>query len=76
MAFSLNELASVLYEQAKYAAAEAMSWRSLALAKRPVGAEHRLVVDCSGVLGKVLSGQGKYAEADQHFERALAICEK
>jgi len=76
VAFSLNELASVLYEQAKYAAAEAMSWRSLALAKRPVGAEHRLVVDCSGVLGKVLSGQGKYAEADQHFERALAICEK
>ena len=75
LALSLNNLANVYHSQGKYAEAEPLYKRALAIVEKAFGQEHPNVATSLNNLGGVYVAQGKYAEADPLFKRALAIQE-
>ena len=72
---SLNNLASLYYAQGKYAQAEPLLQRALAIREKALGPEHPDVARSVNNLAELYSAQGKYTQAEPYFQRALAIDE-
>ena len=75
-AASLHNLALVYQEQGRYAEAEPLFKRALAIYEKALGPEHPDVATILNNLAFVYRAQGRYAEAEPLFVRALAIYEK
>ncbi len=76
MATSLNDLALLYDNQSKYAEAEPLYKRSLAIYEKALGPEHPHVAASLNNLATLYRDQGRYAEAEPLNKRALAIVEK
>ena len=76
MARSLNDLAVLYRAQGRYAEAEPLSNRALAISEKALGPEHPDVASTSEQPRGALQAQGRYAEAEPLHKRALAIGEK
>ncbi len=75
-ATSLNNLAAVYHLQGKYAEAEPLYKRALAIWEKALGPEHPDVAQSLNNLALLYQDQGRYAEAEPLHKRALAIREK
>ncbi len=75
-ATSLNNLAEVYRAQGRYAEAEPLSRRALAIDEKALGLEHPDVGQSLNNLAGLYHSQGRYAEAEPFYSRALAIAEK
>ena len=73
LATSLNNLAALYNAQGKYAEAEPLYQRSLAIREKVLGAEHPQVATGLNNLALLYDNQGKYAEAEPLNKRSLAI---
>ncbi|MFC1597365.1 tetratricopeptide repeat protein [Planctomycetota bacterium] len=76
LAGNLNGLAIVYRAQAKYAEAESLYRRALAIQEKALGPEHLYVGMTLNNLAGFFYVQGKYAEAEPLYRRTLAIYEK
>ena len=76
LATSLNNLAVLYRAQAKYAEAEPLYQRALAIQEKVLGPEHPDVANSLNNLAFLYGAQGKYAEAEPLYQRSLAIWEK
>jgi tetratricopeptide (TPR) repeat protein len=76
LATTLNDLAAVYYNQGKYAQAEPLYKRALAIKEKALGPEHPVVATSLNNLAALYDTQGKYAQAEPLYKRALAILEK
>jgi tetratricopeptide (TPR) repeat protein len=72
----LNNLAEVYRDQGKYADAEGLHKRALAIREKALGKNHPSVADTLNNLASVYKDQGKYADAEGLYKRALPIKEK
>jgi len=75
-ALRLNEKAFRLVDQGRYAEAEPLFRRSLAIRKKKLGPDHPYVAISLNNLGTLYRAQGRYADAEPLLKRALAIREK
>ncbi len=76
LAVTLNNL-GLLYEvQKKYAEAEPLLQRALAIREKSLGPEHLDVAKSLSNLGAIYRAQGRYPEAEPLLRRALTIGEK
>ena len=75
-AFLLNQAGMALYKAGKYAEAESLLQRSLAIREKTLGKDDRDVARSLSNLAGVYQAQGRYAEAEPLFQRSLAIREK
>ena len=73
---SLNNLAELYQAQGRYAEAEPLYRRSLAIREKALGPEHPDVGTSLNNLAELYRAQGRYAEAEPLYRRSLAICEK
>jgi Tfp pilus assembly protein PilF len=73
---SLNDLAMVYEGQGRYAEAEPLLKRALAIRETALGPDHPDVATSLNNLAMVYEGQGRHAEAEPLFKRALLIREK
>jgi CHAT domain-containing protein/tetratricopeptide (TPR) repeat protein len=73
---TLNNLALVYWEQGRYADAEGLYKRALAIREKALGASHPDVAQALNNLAVVYAKQAKYADAEGLYKRALAIWEK
>ena len=64
------------YVENKYAAAEELYKRALAISEQTLGMSHLDVAFTLNNLGNVYTAQDKYRQAEEFFKRALAIREK
>jgi tetratricopeptide (TPR) repeat protein len=77
IAASLTNLAGAYSSQAKYAKAEPLYRRSLAIREKALGSEHPAVAQSLNNLAELYSwAQARYAEAEPLYKRSLAIYEK
>ena len=76
LATSLNNLALLYRAQGKYAQAEPLYKRSLAIREKALGPEHPDLALNLNYLALLYETQGKYAEAEPLYKRSLAIKEK
>ncbi len=76
LARSLNNLAELYRVQGRYAEAEPLHKRALAIREKALGPEHPDVAQSLNNLALLYPAQGKYAEAEPLHKRALAIWEK
>ena len=76
LATSLNNLAVLYASQGKYAEAEPLHQRALAIREKTLGPEHKDVATGLTNLARLYASQGEYAEAAPLYRRALAIREK
>ena len=76
LATSLNYLAELYRAQGKYAEAEPLYQRALAIWEKALGPEHPIVATSLNNLALLYRDQGKYAEAEPLLQRALAIYEE
>ena len=67
---------SVYDDQGRYADAEALYKRALAIAEKALGQDHPDVGTTLNNLARVHRNQGKYADAEPLYKRSLAIREK
>jgi tetratricopeptide (TPR) repeat protein len=72
----LNDTGLYLNERARYAEAEPLYQRALAIDEMVLGAGHPDVATDLNNLATLYTNQGKYAEAEPLYQRALAIGEK
>src|ERR1035438_5116882 len=72
----LNETAYYLKERARYAEAQPLFERALAIYETALGRDHRDVATSLNNLAELYRAQGRYAEAQPLYERALAVSEK
>jgi tetratricopeptide (TPR) repeat protein len=63
-------------DQGKYAEAEPLHVRALAIREKALGPDDPDVADSLNNLGLIYDGQGRSAEAEPLFQRALAILKK
>jgi CHAT domain-containing protein/Tfp pilus assembly protein PilF len=68
----LNNLGALYYNQGRYAEAELLDKRALAIGEKLLGADATRLNN----LGTLYRAQGRYAEAEPLFKRALTINEK
>ena len=73
---SLNNLAVLYQRQGRYAEAEPLYKRSLAIREKALGPDHPDVGTALNNLAGSIDAQGRYAEAEPLYKRALAIREK
>lgn len=80
VALALNNLANVLISESgpekeakKLAEAEQLLKRSLPIWEKSYGANHAVVAKCLDNLGSVCANENKLDEAQQYYNRALAI---
>ncbi|MBA2396823.1 MAG: tetratricopeptide repeat protein, partial [Ktedonobacteraceae bacterium] len=59
----------------KYAQAEPLYVRALAIREQELGAQHPDTASSLNNLAELYRNQGKYAQAEPLYVRALAICE-
>jgi tetratricopeptide (TPR) repeat protein len=76
VAASLNNLAQLYKAQGRYADAEPLFKRSLAISEKTLGPDHPNVAASLNNLAQLYKAQGRYAEAEPLYERSLAISEK
>ncbi len=76
LARSFNDLALLYQAQGKYAEAEPLYKRSLAISEKALGPDHPEVATSLNNQALLYQAQGKYAEAEPLYKRALAIWEK
>ncbi|MCH6577531.1 MAG: tetratricopeptide repeat protein, partial [Proteobacteria bacterium] len=76
LATSLNNLAELYRAQGRYAEAEPLYKRALAIDEKALGPEHPDVATNLNNLAALYDDQGRYAEAEPLHKRALAIYEK
>ena len=76
MTGSLDNLAMLYQAQGKYAEAEPLYERSLAMTEKTLGPEHPEVAQILNNLASLYQAWGKHAEAEPIIVRALAIMEK
>ncbi len=69
-------MAEIYRETARYADAEPLFKRSLAIWEKALGPEHRDVAISLNNLATLYVNQGRYADAEPLYKRALAIKEK
>jgi serine/threonine protein kinase len=69
-------LASVLERQGKLGEAEVHCRKSLAIARKELGADHPDLPDSTASLARILRREGKLAEARPLAEEAVAICQR
>ena len=72
----LNNLAGLYRAQGRYAEAEPLYKRALAISEKALGPEHPDVGTSLNNLAVLYQAQGRYAEAEPLYKRALAIDEK
>ena len=65
-----------VWDQRKYAEAEPLYKRSLAIREKALGPEHPDVAKSLDNLAQLYDSQRKYAEAEPLYKRSLAIREK
>ncbi len=75
MAASLNNLAEFYRTQGKYAEAEPLYQRSLAIDENALGPDHPDLATDLNNLALLYHAQGHYAEAEPLYQRSLAIRE-
>ena len=73
LAESLNGLAQVYRYQQNVAAAEPRARQSLAILERTLGPSHSAVIPSLVNLAGITSATGKYAEAEQVYQRILSL---
>ena len=71
-----QHLAGVYGAQGRYADAEPLYQRALAICERVLGPDHPNTASSLHGLAHVYNAQGRYAEAEPLYQRALAICER
>jgi CHAT domain-containing protein/Tfp pilus assembly protein PilF len=76
VAISLNNLAVLYVAQDRYAEAEPLYKRSLAIDEKALGPDHPNVATALNNLALLYKVQGRYAEAEPLYKRSLAIREK
>ena len=76
LAASLLGLGELYLHQRRYAKAESLLKRGLAIREKALGPEHPDVAGSLNNLAALYDAQGKYAEAEPLVKRALAIAEK
>ena len=76
LATSLNNLAAFYHDQSKYAEAEPLYKRALAIWGRALGPQHPGVATSLNNLARLYRAQRRYAEAAPLHKRALTIWEK
>ena len=76
VAQSLNNLAHLSDNRARYAEAEVLYKRSLAIYEKALGPEHSSVGNSLSNLAVLYQNQGRYTEAEPLYKRSLAIREK
>ena len=67
---------SCIESQGRYAEAEPLYKRSLAIVEKALGPDHPDVGTVAQQPRRLYRSQGRYAEAEPLFKRTLAICEK
>jgi CHAT domain-containing protein len=72
----LGAVAQLYRTQGRYADAEPLYKRSLAIAEKALGPDHRHVAVSLNDLAVLYQAQGRYADAEPLYKRALAIEEK
>jgi tetratricopeptide (TPR) repeat protein len=72
----LNNLADLYRAQGRYADAEPLYKRSLAIREKALGADHPDVATSLNNLANLYRAQGRYADAEPLYKRALAIRER
>ncbi|GJL67731.1 MAG: hypothetical protein NPIRA06_03660 [Nitrospirales bacterium] len=72
----LNQTAFYFYERARYAQAEPLYQRALAIREEALGPTHPDVATSLNNLGELNRSQGKSAKAEPLYQRALAIREE
>ncbi len=73
LATSLGNLGKVYHLQGKYAEAEPLYQRSLAIGEKTLGPEHPQVAMSLNNLAGLYRAQGQHAEAEPLYQRAFAI---
>ena len=76
LAASLLGLGELYLHQRRYAEAESLLKRGLAIREKALGPEHPDVAGSLNNLAALYDAQGKYTEAEPLVKRALAIAEK
>jgi tetratricopeptide (TPR) repeat protein len=76
VAISLNNLAELYRNQGRYAEAEPLYQRSLAIKEKTLGKDHPGVATSLNNLAGLYDRQRKYAQAELLYQRSLAIFEK
>jgi tetratricopeptide (TPR) repeat protein len=75
-ASTLDNLAQVYLFQGRYADAEPLFKRSLAIREKVLGSDHPNVAISLSDLAELYQAQGRYADAEPLFKRSLTIREK
>jgi CHAT domain-containing protein/tetratricopeptide (TPR) repeat protein len=75
-ATDLNNLATLFYSQGRYAEAEPLYTRALAIREKALGPEHPDVSASLNNLAALFYSLGRYVEAEPFYKRSLAIREK
>ena len=73
---SLNNLAVLYQGQGRYAEAEPLYKRALAIREKALGPDHPDVAASLNNLAVLYAAQGRYADAEPLYKRSLAIREK
>ena len=76
VAASLNNLAELYRAQGRYADAEPLSNRALAISEKALGPDHPSVATSLNNLAGLYKDQGRYADAEPLDKRSLGIREK
>jgi CHAT domain-containing protein/Flp pilus assembly protein TadD len=76
VATALNNLALLYHNQGRYAEAEPLYQRSLAIREKALGRDHPYVATSLNNLAELYRSQGRYGDAEPLYQRSLAIGEK
>jgi CHAT domain-containing protein/Tfp pilus assembly protein PilF len=76
VAHSLNGLAGLYYSQGRYADAESLFQRSLAIREKALGRDHPDVANSLNNLAGLYWSQGRYTDAEPLYQRSIAIWER
>jgi tetratricopeptide (TPR) repeat protein len=72
LAATLNNLAELYKEEGRYADAEPLYKRVLAISEKALGPDHPDVAQSLNNLADLYHAQGRYADAEPLYKRALA----
>ena len=70
---SLNNLAGLYYTQGRYAEAEPLYKRALAIREKTLGPDHPDVANSLNNLAGLYQDQRRYADAESLYKRTLAV---
>ena len=76
LAATLNNLASLYKEEARYADAEPLYKRVLAITEKALGPDHPSVALALNDLAELYKEEGRYADAERLYKWALATWKK